>query len=1024
MIQRLRLLPVILFALYCGSAFALGLGELDLKSALNQRFDAEIVLLNTGDLEQVEIIPSLAAEEDFERVGVNRDYHLTDLRFNAQLREDGTHVVHITSRKPIIEPFLNFIVEVLWPNGRILREYIVLLDPPVFSSEGIEKIEPSWSIGSASVGSTSGGNASSGRIAPTQSGSRSGSGLEIPPVRSAGNRRTQGIVTGDEEYGVTGRGDTLWTIASKVRPNERTSVQQTMLALQRANPEAFISNNINLLKAGYVLRIPDESEIRAETLEEADVEVLVQNQEFEDYIASDVTQIDARRAASGGAAGSDDRDNGELKLLAADQSGARSGRDDTRADKLENSLAVAREDLDRSQRANSELNARLSYIDGQVETLSELVKLKDDQLAALRAELERQAAETIAPPVEPVVVQQQASVSLLSSPVVLGAIGVLLIGLVAGALMMLRKRRQEFQLDDNEFSETIIEEDHPQSSSNDLGDESTDGVTEDSTEEESEEFDEDFTQQTNDVIGEAEIYIDYGRFPQAISFLQKAIENEPQRTDIQLRLLEVYVQTEDAAAFNLQYEQLKLLADDDATSEGAELQAEILAGADTSDLDLDLDLDLDAAAVSSEPIVAMEDSGIEDDDLSFDLDLDLDLEDFDDIDDLEAETDDTDLGLTTDIGEVLNLEEALELGDSDFDLDLDASLEEEPVLSKEAEEDLDLALGLDNEIDLDFGDDVIDGEDDVLDLDLDLDLDDDDILELDDDILEFDDDILELDADDTLELGDDDILEPDDDDVLEPDDDDALELDDDEVLELDDDDVLELDDDDTLELGDDDALEHDDDDVLELDDDDTLELGDDDALEHDDDDVLELSADDTLELGDDDVLEHDDDDTLELGDDDILEHDDDDTLELGDDDALEHDDDDDTLELHDDDILELHDDDVLEPDDDDVLEPDDDDVLELDDDDILEFGDDDILELVDDDAVELDLDDDGEFDLGFADDDDELNLEEDAGSKLDLARAYIEMGDNGGAKPLLEAVLGEGDEAQIGEANELLGNIR
>ena len=958
MIQRLRLLPVILLALYCGSAFALGLGELDLKSALNQRFDAEIVLLNTGDLEQVEIIPSLAAEEDFERVGVNRDYHLTDLRFNAQLREDGTHIVHITSRKPIIEPFLNFIVEVLWPNGRILREYIVLLDPPVFSSEGIEKIEPSWSIGSAAVGSTSGGNASSGRIAPTQSGSRSGSGLEIPPVRSAGNSRTQGVVTGDEEYGVTGRGDTLWTIASKVRPNERTSVQQTMLALQRANPEAFISNNINLLKAGYVLRIPDESEIRAETLEEADVEVLVQNQEFEDYIASDVTQIDARRAASGGAAGSDDRDNGELKLLAADQSGARSGRDDTRADELENSLAVAREDLDRSQRANSELNARLSYIDGQVETLSELVKLKDDQLAALRAELERQAAETITPPVVPVVVQQEASASLLTSPVVLGAIGVLLIGLVAGALMMLRKRRQEFQLDDNEFSETIIEEDHPQPSSNDLGDEATDGVTEDRAEEEIEEFDEDFTQQTNDVIGEAEIYIDYGRFPQAISFLQKAIENEPQRTDIQLRLLEVYVQTEDAAAFNLQYEQLKLLADDDATSEGAELQAEILAGADTSDLDLDLDLDLDVAAVSSEPIAAMEDSGIDDDDLSFDLDLDL--EDLDDISDLEAETDDTDLGLTTDIGEVLNLEEALELGDSDFDLDLDASLEEGTVLSKEAEEDLDLALGLDNEIDLDFGDDVIDGEDDVLDLDLDLDLDDDDILELDDDVLE-------LDADDTLELGADDVLEYDDDDIVAHDDDDVLELGDDDILEPDDDDVLEPDDDDTLELHDDDILEPDDDDILEP----------------DDDDVLELDGDDLLELDGDDVLEHDDDDTLKPDDDDVLE-------------------------LHDDDVLEL----------------DDDDVLELDDDDILEFGDDDILELVDDDAVELDLDDDGEFDLGFADDDDELNLEEDAGSKLDLARAYIEMGDNGGAKPLLEAVLSEGDEAQIGEANELLGNIR
>ena len=194
MIQRLRLLLVTLFALYCGSAFALGLGEIELKSALNQRFEAEIILSNVGDLEQGEIIPNLATQQDFDRVGVNRDYHLTDLRFNARVREDGAHIVHITSSKVIIEPFLNFIVEVIWPTGRILREYIVLLDPPVFSSEGIEKIEPGMSSG----------NTSSAR-----SGSRSNNRREIPPAPSVSNGRTEGVVTQDEEYGLTGPGDTL-----------------------------------------------------------------------------------------------------------------------------------------------------------------------------------------------------------------------------------------------------------------------------------------------------------------------------------------------------------------------------------------------------------------------------------------------------------------------------------------------------------------------------------------------------------------------------------------------------------------------------------------------------------------------------------------------------------------------------------------------------------------------------------------------------------------------------------------------
>ena len=183
-----------------------------------------------------------------------------------------------------------------------------------------------------------------------------------------------------------------------------------------------------------------------------------------------MTKLDARRTASRSSGGSDDSDNGELKLLSADQSGAWSGRDDARVGELENSLAVVREDLDRTRRANSELNVRLDDAAGQLETINELVKLKDDQLAGLRAELQLQAADMISQPDCPSCRPAARRSLLRSSPLALVGIGVLFIGLVAGALMMFRKRRQDFQLDDNEFTEVMIDEGKPQLSwSDDAG---------------------------------------------------------------------------------------------------------------------------------------------------------------------------------------------------------------------------------------------------------------------------------------------------------------------------------------------------------------------------------------------------------------------------------------------------------------------------------------------------------------------------------------------------------------------------
>lgn len=117
-----------------GMAHGLGLGEITLKSALNQPLDAEIELLEVRDLGSGEVIPSLASPEEFSKAGVDRLYYLTDLKFTPVVKPNGKSVIRVTSSKPVQEPYLNFLVQVLWPNGRLLREYTVLLDPPLWQA--------------------------------------------------------------------------------------------------------------------------------------------------------------------------------------------------------------------------------------------------------------------------------------------------------------------------------------------------------------------------------------------------------------------------------------------------------------------------------------------------------------------------------------------------------------------------------------------------------------------------------------------------------------------------------------------------------------------------------------------------------------------------------------------------------------------------------------------------------------------------------------------------------------------------
>ena len=124
-----RLLLVGAAISYSALAPALGLGEITLHSALNQPFSADITLIDAGGLAESDLSVSLATAEEFGRAGVERVFFLNNLKFKPILRGNRT-IIRVTSSKPVNEPFLNFLVQLNQPNGRLLREYTVLIDPP------------------------------------------------------------------------------------------------------------------------------------------------------------------------------------------------------------------------------------------------------------------------------------------------------------------------------------------------------------------------------------------------------------------------------------------------------------------------------------------------------------------------------------------------------------------------------------------------------------------------------------------------------------------------------------------------------------------------------------------------------------------------------------------------------------------------------------------------------------------------------------------------------------------------------
>ena len=794
MIRKLAFALSLLSVLVAESVFALGIGEATVQSALNQPLKAEIELVNTGELSAEEILPGLATREEFLRANVDRVYFLSDLRFEVQTNEKGKLVVVLTTNKPVREPFLNFLVEVIWPSGRLLREYALLIDPPLFSEEPVAAVKAS---------SVSGRQQSSGdTLNMPQPAAPTRQSVANPSTGGAGS-----IAGG--EYGPTASNDTLWDIAIKARPNRSVSPQQVMLAIQDLNPDAFIQGNINKLKAGQVLRLPSLEQIKQRSSHQAIEEVIAQNETARGKRTKSVAS-NKSKASSSNAAPARSSKGDELKLVVAQQnseaaSSANSGTSSSgNGSGKENDpkLAITLEKLDKANIENQELNSRVTDLEEQLQTLQRLLTLKNDQLANIQTqmranELEKakaeqaqadsaepmmaeevsaesagdlkagipvneaktqmpaqevadagitepakaepakaepaeptQVAQPAASPVAPVVNDSQTLpkterniIEVIISDTVYLAITILLVIVVVVVLWLVSrnnaKKEEEFQalhgdeqadeydeLDDEDLAD---EEDLEGGlSQNTLEESVVDGL---SAEDEHEFLDDDIfpedadssepvdtaEEEGEDVIAEADVYIAYGRLDQAVAVLETAISEQPVRTDLRLKLLEVYKQGGDSEAFNRQYSELEAIQDPEAIEQANVIRGDMLDEQLVSIEDKEHALEQNRELEAIEEAQREAESAIEtevealDESQSFDFDsVELD--------------EDEDLGLGAELGEDLSEELGAELGEglaadlSETDLGLDDAINEvaDEIASSEDFDDSILDVDLDD----------------------------------------------------------------------------------------------------------------------------------------------------------------------------------------------------------------------------------------------------------------------------------------------------------------------------------------
>jgi pilus assembly protein FimV len=596
-------------------ASALGIGDIKLRSALNQSLNAEIPLVLSGGDSLADVKIALASPEAFAKAGLERHYFLTKLRFTAVQKPDGGYAIEVSSNDVMREPFVSFLVEVNWPRGRVVREYTVLLDPPAtFSDRALVDANPP-SVFERPADAYQ-------ETAETPASSRT-----FQPRPSTGSASSEsGSLFNGSEYGPVKRDSTLWEIAKLVNRDPSITQEQMVIALYRHNPNVFYGNTPDALKAGETLKVPDREFIQQFTSSQARNELYRLNNSRTGKLAS----RDKKTPNSDATAGPTTQPTqAQLKLLAPadtkakDEEAVTGSTDGAGKSKGEIALEIA----ETVKQENEDLRSRLTQLEQQLSEMHRLLTLKNEQIALLQAPQAQQAstestkkeppnpeqlivqtppdqetqkpADTSGPIENPQPPQELAGPEAVQTPppaaapteepkiappkptpappppeqsgfldtmfdqqTYLGAAGGLML---LAVIPWLIARRRAAMIEETESILIATEKENLQRSN--AVESKFDSTISGPTTVAKTSFLSEFTPSDFDALGaeadevdpisEADVYLAYGRYKQAEDLIRNAIEQYPERDECKLKLLEIHYATENRDAFERFAQELK-----------------------------------------------------------------------------------------------------------------------------------------------------------------------------------------------------------------------------------------------------------------------------------------------------------------------------------------------------------------------------------------------------------------------------------------------------------------------------------
>lgn len=571
-------------------AQALSLGRITVQSALGEPLRAEIDVAEISAAEADGLRVNVGSPETFRTAGVPYNAALSDVRSTLQRRADGRYVVRLSSNRSISDPFIDLVIEANWGSGRITRDYTVLLDPPSSRPSAAAaaiaptpaQITPPAAPPLAVAPPARPRPATAAVVAP-------------PPAPSAPSEpaAARGAApTGSGQVTVR-TGDTASKIAGAYKPAE-VSLDQMLVALLRANPNAFINGNVNRVRAGAVLDLPSAAQATATPTAEARRTVIAQSRDFGDY-----RRRLADNAPSAKVANADRQATGKLQANVQDRNAAAAS-----PDKLTIAQARAADDKLAQARQTQESNARLAELSKNITELNKLQGAGASAAAPAPAGATATPAATaspsatsgaapaatapaaaaapaasgavpavtapaalaaaaaapsaaLAPPVPAASATARAPAAadtppaetnfldeLLANPLMLGGGALILLLLAFLAYRLTQSRRRD--AGESVFLESRLPKDSFFAAS---GGESVDTKNRSSIVSSLSYSPSQLDTGDVDPVAEADVYLAYGRDLQAEEILREALRINPERVAIHLKLLEIHAKRRDLRAY-------------------------------------------------------------------------------------------------------------------------------------------------------------------------------------------------------------------------------------------------------------------------------------------------------------------------------------------------------------------------------------------------------------------------------------------------------------------------------------------